>query len=63
MKQKETKEVLEELGELETLLTERIQDCYEVKGAYQARHSFILYRKYVWNAIKIIKNNKELEPF
>ena len=46
MKDKMTKaDAVEELEELEELLTERISELYQVKGAQCARHSFILYRK------------------
>ena len=46
MKDKITKNhAVEELEELEMLLTERISELYQVKGAQCERHSFILYRK------------------
>ncbi len=38
-------DAVEELEELEMLLTERISELYQVKGAQCERHSFILYRK------------------
>ena len=46
MKDKITKaDAVEELEELEELLTERISELYQVKGAQCARHALILYRK------------------
>ncbi len=46
MKDKITKNhAVEELEELEMLLTERISELYQVKGAQCERHSFILYRE------------------
>ena len=46
MKDKITKaDAVEELEELDELLTERISELYQVKGAQCARHALILYRK------------------
>ena len=57
MKDKMTKNhAVEELEELEELLTERISELYQVKGAQCARHAFILYReklrKILWGYFK-----------
>ena len=37
--------ILEDIGELESRLTERISDLHEVQGGMQARHAYIFYRK------------------
>ncbi len=57
MKDKITKaDAVEELEELEELLTERITELYQVKGAQCARHAFFLYReklrKILWRYFK-----------
>jgi len=40
--------VLEQIKELDDLLTERISDMYEIKGLMQARHAYIYYRSLLW---------------
>ena len=45
------------INNLEKLLTERISDLYEVKGGMQARHAYILYRKLLWEAKYLMKDN------
>jgi len=52
---KNIKEAIETLDELQKLLTERISDLHEVKGGMQARHAYCYYRKYVWDAINLLK--------
>jgi hypothetical protein len=56
-KDKKIDNALYELDELLKLLTERISDLHEVKGGMQARHAYVLYRKYVWDIIKILKSD------
>ena len=52
----------EVVNDLEKLLTDRISDLYEVKGGMQARHAYILYRKLLWEAKYLMKDNlKEIE--
>lgn len=51
-------DAIEELDELEKLLTERISDMYEIKGMMQARHAYILYRQKVWNVRDILKKRE-----
>lgn len=48
-------DTIEELTDLSKMFDDRISDCYQVKGAQQARHAFILYRSVLWNAIKSLK--------
>lgn len=52
----------EVIDSLDKLLTERISDLYEVKGGMQARHAYILYRKLLWEAKYLMKDNlKEIK--
>ena len=53
------------IDSLEKLLTERITELHEVKGAMQSRHVFVFYRTLLWEAkyeirdsIKEIKDKK-----
>lgn len=51
------------IEELEKLLTERISDLHEIKGMMQARHAYILYRKILWEARYLIRDNvKDVKP-
>lgn len=43
--------VFDELTDVRNLLTERISDMHDIKGAQGERHSFIFYRNSVANAI------------
>lgn len=54
-KDQQIQDALEELNELEKLLTERISDMYEIKGMMQARHAYIFYRQKVYNTRDILK--------
>jgi hypothetical protein len=52
----------ETINDLEKLLTDRIGDLHEVKGGMQARHAYILYRKLLWEAKYLMRNNlKEIK--
>lgn len=51
------KEFFEKMEELEKLLTERISDLHEIKGMMQARHAYIMYRKLLWEARYLIRDN------
>jgi hypothetical protein len=55
-------EIIEILKECETLLTERISDLHEVKGGMQARHTFILYRQFVFRAYMDLRDNLKAMP-
>ena len=46
---KNVQEATELLKELGNLLTERISDLHDIKLGKEARHAFLLYRKYVWD--------------
>jgi hypothetical protein len=45
------------VSELEELLTDRIADLHNVKGGIQARHAYILYRKLLWEATYLMRDN------
>jgi hypothetical protein len=52
----------ETINDLEKLLTDRIGDLHEVKGGMQARHAYILYRKLLWEAKYLMRDNlKEIK--
>jgi predicted nucleotide-binding protein (sugar kinase/HSP70/actin superfamily) len=60
MKQIENKQVLEVfelIDDLEKMLTERISELHEVKGMMQQRHVFCYYRKLLWSAKYILRDN------
>ena len=60
MKQIENKHVLDAFGlidDLEQMLTERISELHEVKGMMQQRHVFCYYRKILWEAKYILRDN------
>jgi hypothetical protein len=40
--------VLDDIKDLDKLLTERIADLHEIKGMMQARHAYVLYRERLW---------------
>jgi hypothetical protein len=40
--------VFEDLEFLSRLMDEMISDMHNVKGGQQARHSYMLYREYIW---------------
>ena len=42
------KDVFEDIEFLTTLFDDMISDLHHVKGGQQARHSYMLYRKYLW---------------
>jgi len=57
------KDFFEVVDDLEELLTERISDLHDVKGGMQARHAYILYRKLLWEAKYLMRDNlKEIKP-
>ena len=53
MEEKKKKLLREECHELERLFSERISGFAGVKGAEQARHSFIFYRDRLWRIMDI----------
>lgn len=55
------KEVYDELDSLSKLFDERISDLHNVKGAMQARHAYIYYRRLVWDAMYKIRDELGLK--
>ncbi len=45
------------IDELEKLLDDRISDLHEVRGGMQSRHTFCYYRKLLWEAKYIMRDN------
>lgn len=45
---KKITEVLDQIEDLNNLLTERIADLHEGKGMMQARHAYVFYRERLW---------------
>ena len=41
-------DVFEDLNHLSKLMDDLIVDLHNVKGGQTARHSYMLYRKYIW---------------
>ena len=41
-------DVFEDLNHLSKLMDDMISDLHNVKGGQTARHSYMLYRKYIW---------------
>jgi len=57
------KDFFKVVDDLEKLLTDRIIDLHEVKGGMQGRHAYILYRKLLWEAKYLMRDNlKEIKP-
>lgn len=59
IKNDKVKKFFKKINHLEDLLTDRISDLHEVKGGMQARHAYILYKKLLWEAKYLIKDNLE----
>ena len=52
----------EVVDNLDKLLTERIIDLHEVQGGMQARHAYCYYRKLLWDAKYLMRDNlKEIK--
>jgi hypothetical protein len=43
------KNVIDNLDHLSKLMNDMIVDMHNVKGGQQVRHSYMLYRKYLWD--------------
>lgn len=57
------KDFFEVVDDLEKLLTERISDLHEVRGGMQSRHAYCYYRKLLWDAKYLMRDNlKEIKP-
>jgi hypothetical protein len=42
-------DVFEDLNHLSKLMDDMISDLHNIKGGQTARHSYMLYRKYIWD--------------
>jgi len=52
----------EVIDNLDKLLTERISDLHEVRGGMQSRHAYFYYRKLLWEAKYLMRDNlKEIK--
>lgn len=51
------KDILDKLEAVEKLLSERISELHEVKGAQQARHAYVYYRSSVFGARIDLRDN------
>ena len=50
------KNVIDDLDHLSKLMDDMIVDMHNVKGGKQVRHSYMLYRKYLWDIKDELKN-------
>ena len=50
------KNVIDDLDHLSKLMDDMIVDMHNVKGGQQVRHSYMLYRKYLWDIKAELKN-------
>ena len=48
-------DILSDLKQLDEKLTDMISDLHQVKGGASTRHSFMYYRKFVWDVRDKIK--------
>jgi hypothetical protein len=51
------KNVIDDLDHLSKLMDDLIVDMHNVKGGQTARHSYMLYRKYIWDIKDELKNS------
>jgi len=51
------KNVIDDLDHLSKLMDDMIVDMHNVKGGQQVRHSYMLYRKYIWDIKDELKNS------
>jgi len=51
------KNVIDDLDHLSKLMDDLIVDMHNVKGGQTARHSYMLYRKYLWDIKDELKNS------
>lgn len=53
------KTALEDLDHLSKLMDDMIVDMHNVKGGQQVRHSFMLYRKEIWEIKKTLEKGRK----
>jgi hypothetical protein len=51
------KDFFQVISDLEKLLDERVVDLHEVRGGMQSRHAYCYYRKLLWEAKYIMRDN------
>lgn len=56
-----TKVILQVIEDFGKLLTDRVSDLYQVRGAIHYRHNFVHYRGILWEAREYIKAGKKKE--
>ncbi len=54
--QHDLSEIHDDIDELAKLLGDRVGDLHNVKGAMQARHTYIFYRKLLWEIQHKLQN-------
>ena len=56
------KNVFEDLDFLSRLMDDMISDMHNVKGGQQVRHSYMLYREYMWKMKAELKKGIQEKP-
>jgi hypothetical protein len=54
--------VFEDLDFLSRLMDDMVSDLHNVKGGQQARHSYMLYREYMWKIKAELKKGIQEKP-
>ncbi len=54
--------VFEDLDFLSRLMDDMVSDLHNVKGGQQARHSYMLYRDYMWKIKAELKKGIQEKP-
>ena len=62
IKQENLNNVFEDLDVLSRLMDDMVSDMYNVKGGQQARHSYMLYREYIWRIKADLKRGIQEKP-
>ena len=55
------KNVFEDLDFLSRLMDDMVSDMHNVKGGQQARHSYMLYREYMWRMKSNLRKGIQME--
>ena len=62
IKDKDINLITEDITNLSKFFDDRVKECYDVKGMQVERHSFILYRKLLWEIQeKLVSSVKEIK--
>jgi len=54
--------VFEDLDLLSRLMDDMVSDLHNVKGGQQARHSYMIYREYMWKIKAELKKGIQEKP-